>query len=530
MAWERVVRAGTAGLCAVGLALPAAGTPGSLDELLSRMGSDSFEERAAATQELIEATNIDDNTLAATLRSGTLSPEVSVRVYDVLRRRFTESPRGAIGCQFGPDRVGEPPIVVDVFETFPAGRAGIVRAGDEIVEIEGKSLIGLPPNVSAAQTVKAAIFSRHPGENVRAKVRRPAVAPMFDDVGNMVGGPPGAPGAAETLEVDIPLGNRNELARAQNERILQRQHEAEQRAEQARMQRQQQQLQQHVQQQPQQVPPQNLQRGQGVKPPIEIIEPGVPGGAQANRVVLNPNAGMVSAGSDPNGLLDMINAWEAYARRMELPTMHGTLSAGAVGEVAWVDPGASAALGRSAFRPGGRILSGPVSAGAGSIAGLRSGQDVVGNEEVLRELGVGGIDRRQQPAIVAKVGGADVIQLGGGVNRVEIQVIGGNNGVIRNGVAQRVRSDQPRGRILTQADVEARIDGAREELAASLARVEAEIRRLTLERGTAPEDLSTTRLADERIAELRAEWDALRAQAEAVAASVDPRGEVQRID
>ncbi len=132
--------------------------------------------------------------------------------------------------------------------------------------------------------------------------------------------------------------------------------------------------------------------------------------------------------------------------------------------------------------------------------------------------------------IIERVGGADVIRLGDGVNRVEIQVAG-KNLIDQNGVVQPLRGGRARGRLVSNTDLTAQVDGAREELAAALARVESEIRRLTQERQSAPDDLSTTRLVDERLAELRAQWDALRAQAETVASGADPGvGAEQAID
>src|SRR5262249_28552201 len=162
----------------------------------------------------------------------------------------------------------------------------------------------------------AAIFSRSPGENVDAKIRRPDAPPTFDENGRALPGPPDAVTTATIIEVQVPLGRRDQLESAQKAKIEARLKALEQQSQQARG----------------QVPQQD---GAGVAVPDPNAPPAQVSAPVVHNTIVRPlDAAVLS------------NAWSAYVRRVGIPGVETALSATDGAKVLWEDPAANAAIGR----------------------------------------------------------------------------------------------------------------------------------------------------------------------------------------
>jgi hypothetical protein len=189
---------------AAGQSTRAFGSP-EAQRLVQQLDADDFDTRAAAQQALVHSPEASDAELVELLRSGRLSAEQELRLVGVLRARFGRAPRGAIGIQFAQPRVpnagdrGGLPVVGRVYEQYPAGAAGLVRAGDAFVEVDGIRLDALDAR-RRTLALQAATFSRAPGELLPVVIERPVV-----DAGGE------ATGAFEQVAVRLPLGSAKQL-------------------------------------------------------------------------------------------------------------------------------------------------------------------------------------------------------------------------------------------------------------------------------------------------------------------------------
>ncbi|HVZ94671.1 MAG TPA: hypothetical protein VG797_09190 [Phycisphaerales bacterium] len=214
----------------------------SVDDLVPLLNSDDWSERERAAASLARHSDATDERLVQVFKSAELSVEQSRHLLTILRERFMKSPRGAIGIQFlVPDARSDSTVIESVRPNFPAGRLGLLRPGDEIIGVDGISLIPdpneLPPDEqppgrllrSSRLTLIDYIVSHDPGDVVKLTIRRPIgpprplVRPL--PIANAPENPRGAEDEQEfeTLVKDVPLGSWTELnngVRANDDRFL----------------------------------------------------------------------------------------------------------------------------------------------------------------------------------------------------------------------------------------------------------------------------------------------------------------------
>ena len=171
---------------------PAAGQNADLEALgleaaVAALDSEDFAVRESATEALASDGGAGEAEIVRLLGRGGLSAEQRYRLEGVMRRRFMESPRGAIGISFEMDE-RNPTQIGKVHKGFPCGDAGLLRPKDVIVSVEGHAL------GSGRSTGRTALLletcSRDPGEILRMRIRR-----SVDGVGE------------REIEVDVPLGS-----------------------------------------------------------------------------------------------------------------------------------------------------------------------------------------------------------------------------------------------------------------------------------------------------------------------------------
>lgn len=462
----RAAAGGMMVLCVAAVGSAQSSAP-ALKTMVADLSSESFARRTAATEALVAATNIDSVDLVNELRSGGLDAEANARVLEVLRQRFFASTRAAMGIEFEPDRAttqlpaGAPRIKM-VYPTLPAGRSGLLQPGDEIIEVEGEPVENrFRP--SGVDMVKAAVFSRIPGESIRVKIRRPVQPPLLDGAGNLALDPGGATTIIDTV---IPLGRYDQLAEAYKQR------QGEQFGA--------------------------LNAGGAVV--IQQLEPGVPprivGGVQGGPAATPQTA-------------ELAMAWEHFLRRTGASTAQRSLQGEDAAAIDWTKWGPDGHGGRTMIRGGGRMLAGPIDIGRAAANMLRDQADIGRNQLILRNLA-------GQNGAIVRVDELDrnpnrrLLQFGEGDNQVEFRIMGDIDGDRRTrpGRQQLVPEDQFQSMCQDMAD--------------DIARIEAELGRLSKERGLASGDISTVQLVDERIAELRAEWIRLREEAAKLAAATQP--------
>ena len=414
----------------------------ALKSMVADLSSESFQRRTAATEALVVATNIDSADLVNELHSGGLDAEANARVVEVLRRRFFASTRAAMGIEFDLDRAttqmpAGAPRIKQVYPALPAGRSGLLRPGDEIIEVEGESIENRF-NPSGVMLLRAAVFSRAPGESIRIKIRRPVQPPLLDEAGNLALDPSGA---TTVLDAVVPLGRFDQLEEANRN----------QRAE------------------------QNLQQ----------------------------------ASSTSLSTADLAMAWEHFLRRTGTSTAHRPLPSENPAAIDWTKWGPDGHGGRMMIRGGGRMLAGPIDIGRAAASMLRDQADIARNLLILRNL------EGQNGAVVR------VEQLERNPNRRLVQLGEGPNQVLFRNMGD--MGDDRRTRSRRQQLVpEEQFQAMCQNMAQDIARIEAELGRLSKQRGLAGGDISTVQLVDERIAELRAEWNRLRELASELAGATQP--------
>ncbi len=173
----------------------------SLEDLIAALDDGVYAVRQRATALLLTSERVAEEDLLEAVRGDELTPEQSLRLEKVLRRSFERTPRGAIGISFE-QQVARPFLLVgSVVEGFPAVDAGLIRAGDLMLFVEGDAIT---PRSGWIGLVQARTFSKDPGETLRVTLARPRVdlAPGF-----------------EILDVDLPLGridqHQNQIATQQ---------------------------------------------------------------------------------------------------------------------------------------------------------------------------------------------------------------------------------------------------------------------------------------------------------------------------
>lgn len=130
--------------------------------LLRQLDAESFEDREAATQSLAAQGQLGLREVLALLRDGAaLTPEQRARLLMLARGQFLESPRAAMGIQFG--GVVESGIAISgLVEGFDAARA--LKPGDVIEGVNGRAM--------NQGEFRATIIASDPGDSMTLRVRR----------------------------------------------------------------------------------------------------------------------------------------------------------------------------------------------------------------------------------------------------------------------------------------------------------------------------------------------------------------------
>lgn len=155
--------AAAAGLTSGAAALDTPG-PASIDELVARLGADSFTTREAATLELSQRTEIPIADIERALADPAISLEQRTRLIEAARAKFIVAPRAALGVQFDslqPSRA----VISKTFPAFPA--AALLQPGDEIVRVGEQSV-----TEEGWGVVRPKILSRDPGQSLEMTIRR----------------------------------------------------------------------------------------------------------------------------------------------------------------------------------------------------------------------------------------------------------------------------------------------------------------------------------------------------------------------
>lgn len=186
-------RRGAVALAAMAMSLPVAAQPGAsglspldLTPLLRALDSPRLEEREAAQAELASNSSITLREVLGLLGEVTaLSPEQRARLIGIAREMFVDSPRAAMGVQFG-GTVEQGVAIQSAVEGFDSAR--VLKPGDAILAVDGEPV--------TQSRLRAIIISHDPGEALELKIRRI-----------------GEGGREETLDATVTLGSMNRLAR-----------------------------------------------------------------------------------------------------------------------------------------------------------------------------------------------------------------------------------------------------------------------------------------------------------------------------
>jgi hypothetical protein len=142
----------------------------NLAPLLRQLDSESFDEREAAADALRANGEIGLREVLALLKeSGTLTPEQRARLITLARGLFLETPRAAMGIQFG-GVVEEGITISALVEGFDAARA--LKPGDVIERVEGRAM--------SQGEFRASIIARDPGDAMTLRVRRDGESEPID--------------------------------------------------------------------------------------------------------------------------------------------------------------------------------------------------------------------------------------------------------------------------------------------------------------------------------------------------------------
>lgn len=156
-----------------------------LEDLLVDLGADDYATRQAAYDAIANNPRITLKAVEWGLKRPGLSEEARARLSAAGLGKFSQTPRGAVGFQFGtllPDRV----TVGELFPQFPASR--MLQVGDMIVEADGFRLDG----ASGRFLLQCLIVSHDPGDTMKMVVRR----------------------GAQKVTLDVQLGSFNDLQQA----------------------------------------------------------------------------------------------------------------------------------------------------------------------------------------------------------------------------------------------------------------------------------------------------------------------------
>lgn len=232
------------------------GGASDLQIIIAGLDSDDWKSRENAARALARHPGATDEALAELAKQPGLSLEQRRRIAGVVRDRFLESPRGAIGVEFAPAQGLDSTIIRNVRPNFPAARLQLLRPGDRIVGINGEDLIS-PEDVRGADQIpglnagalpqqnpakkpaaiqrqrlpgetgniamdrlKSRIVAHRPGDVVTLTIKRPIGPPRPALQPVQLGQPannqdifPDAPEQEfETLNVQVPLGSYDELS------------------------------------------------------------------------------------------------------------------------------------------------------------------------------------------------------------------------------------------------------------------------------------------------------------------------------
>jgi hypothetical protein len=169
--------------------------------IVERLDAPEYEEREAATRELLTMDLDDNSQLYAVLSRKRLSPEQRMRLVAAVQDRVLYASRGALGIQMqSPDGLaGEQGgvVVSDLIPGLPAER--VLKVGDRIIAIEGR-------RVADSTDLVRVVQSRRPGDEVLLAV----VRPRRDEAGRIVHDANGR-AASDELELRMPLGSTERL-------------------------------------------------------------------------------------------------------------------------------------------------------------------------------------------------------------------------------------------------------------------------------------------------------------------------------
>ncbi|MGP1346801.1 MAG: hypothetical protein ACTS3F_09075 [Phycisphaerales bacterium] len=142
------------------------GDEATVEDLVAALDSADAGVRRAAALALAEFEGLDEGGLLEIIGSDGLTLEQRSRLLDVSFARFVVAPRAAVGASF---QTQVPIEITQLFPQFPAGRGDSLRLGDELIELEGRSML----TRDALDQLRAEVLSREPGESVEVVVRRP---------------------------------------------------------------------------------------------------------------------------------------------------------------------------------------------------------------------------------------------------------------------------------------------------------------------------------------------------------------------
>jgi len=173
-----------------------------LDAIVARLASASWDEREAASAELLELPMPEAQPfIVRRLGRRGLDPEQRHRLVEAACRRLLEQPRGAIGISMEP--VGAPPGGVRIAAIVPGmPAADVLRIGDIIETINDEPIL-------SSTTLSDLIQKLAPGTPVRLRVQRPVLdgngRPRRDRDGQTV---------LQPMEVTMKLGSMEQLEAA----------------------------------------------------------------------------------------------------------------------------------------------------------------------------------------------------------------------------------------------------------------------------------------------------------------------------
>ena len=171
-----------------------------LIDLVTQMGDVSWLRREEATARLNELAAADEVLLAILLRTK-LDTEQRARVLELVARRITEAPRGAVGIRMRRVIGQEAGVIIEaVLEGLPARE--FLKVGDRIVGIDGYTIV-------SSEDLTAIVQSKVPGEEIEVDVIRSVV----DERGAIVLDDNGRPRQAE-VSIQFPLGSVDQLTQS----------------------------------------------------------------------------------------------------------------------------------------------------------------------------------------------------------------------------------------------------------------------------------------------------------------------------